>query len=130
MNQDTRTSEFQEDAQLVIDVLSEKEHVQLDYSAESISWLDNYIDEHRSELNDVEKLLLQEKFGAFLGESILRNFGGRWVRSGNDRWMIALGETVKASPFELIAEHLDHHTALAHEFQHIPDQIGRMAAHN
>ncbi len=126
----TRTSEFQEDAQLVIDVLSEKEQVQLDYSTESISWLDNYIDEHRADLNDGDKLLLQEKFGAFLGESILRNFGGRWVRNSDNHWMIAFGETVKASPFELIAQHLDHHTALSHEFQHIPDQIGRKAAQN
>ncbi len=126
----TRTSEFQEDAQLVIDVLSEKEQVHLDYSAESISWLDNYIDEHRADLNDGDKLLLQEKFGAFLGESILRNFGGRWVRNNDNHWMIAFGETVKASPFELIAQHLDHHIALSHEFQHIPDQIGRKASQN
>ena len=130
MNTATRTSEFQEDAQLVIDVFSEKEHVLLDYSAESVSWLDNYIDEHRAELNDGDKLLLQEKFGAFLGESILSNFGGRWIQSGNDHWMIVFGETEKTSPFELIAEHLDHHTALSHKFQHIPDQIGRMAAQN
>ena len=126
----TRTSEFQEDAQLVIDVLSEKEQVQLDFSAESISWLDNYIDEHRAELDDGDKLLLQEKFGAFLGESIRRNFGGRWVRGGDDNWMIEFGETDKASPFELIAQHLDHHTALTNEFQHIPDHIGRKAAQN
>lgn len=130
MNTAIKTSNFQEDAQLVIEVLKEKEHVRLDYSAESISWLDSYIERHRSELNDGDKELLAEKFGAFLGESIRRNYGGRWVRNSDNAWIIVFDETDKASPFELIAQHLDHHTALTYEYRHILDQIGPQAAQN
>ena len=130
MNTVANTSEFQEDAQLVIEVFGEKEKVQLDFSADSVSWLDTYIDEHRAELDEGEKHLLQEKFGAFLGESILRNFGGQWVKSSEDRWMIAFGGQKQTSPFELIGEHLDHHTSLTQVFRHMPEHLGRNAAKN
>ena len=112
---------LQEDAQLVIDVLSEKEEVQLDYSADSISWLDTYIEQHRDELDARDKSLLQEKFGAFLGESIRHNYGGRWVRDGSGGWKIVFQDDFQASPFELIGEHLDHHTELTEVFEHLPD---------
>ena len=125
-----KTTEIREDAQLVIQVLSEKEDVRLDYSAASISWLDTYIDDHRAELDARDKAVLQEKFGAFLGESIRRNYGGEWVRGDEDRWMIAFGEQGRTSPYEIIGEHLDHHIPLSRIFRHIPDQFERNAARN
>ncbi len=121
MNSSLNSLELQEDAQLVIDVLSENAEVDLDFSADSVSWLDAYIEEHRHELDERDKSLLQEKFGAYLGESIRRNYGGRWVKGSGDRWMIVFDEEYQASPFELIGEHLDHHTELTEVFAHLPD---------
>ena len=109
--------EFREEAQLVVDTLREKEDVRLDFSAESVSWLDDYIAEHRAALDAGEKRLLQEKFGAYLGESMRRAVGGKWVADAGDRWIIAFSERDHASPFEWIAEHLDHHTALTRHFR-------------
>lgn len=115
------TRELQEDAQLVIDVLSENESVDLDFSADSVAWLDTYIERRRDRLDERDKSLLQEKFGAYLGESIRRNYGGRWVKGSGDRWTIVFGDDFQASPFELIGEHLDHHTELSEVFTHLPD---------
>ena len=115
------STELQDDAQLVIEVLSEKEDIQLDYSADSVSWLDTYIEQHRAELDDGDKSVLQEKFGAFFGESIRHNFGGRWVKGSGDRWMIVFDEHHLASPFDIIGEHLDHHIPLTEVFEHLPD---------
>ena len=112
---------LREDAQLVIDVIGEKEAVQLDYSAESVRWLDDYIERHRAQLDASDKSLLQEKFGAYLGESIRHNFGGRWTRDSQGEWTIVFDEQRQASPFALIAEHLDHHTALSQNFVSLPD---------
>ena len=112
---------LREDAQLVVDVIGEKEAVQLDYSAESVRWLDDYIERHRGELDASDKSLLQEKFGAYLGESIRHNFGGRWTRDSQGEWTIVFDEQRHASPFALIAEHLDHHTALAQAFASLPE---------
>ena len=113
--------ELQKDAQLVIEVLNEKAEIQLDFSSNSVSWLDTYIEQHRDELNERDKTLLQEKFGAYLGESIRRNYGGRWVKGSGDRWMIVFDEEHQALPFEIIGAHLDHHTALTEVFEHLPD---------
>ena len=115
------SSDLQEDAQLVIDVLSEKEDVELDYSPDSVSWLDTYIEEHREELDAGDKSVLQEKFGAYLGESIRHTFGGRWVRDSDDQWMIVFDDAHQASPFEVIGDHLDHHASLTQYFEHLPD---------
>ena len=121
MNPIADSVELQEDAQLVIEVLSEKAEIQLDYSADSVSWLDTYIEEHRHELDERDKSLLQEKFGAFLGESMRHNYGGRWVKGSGNSWTIVFDEDAQASPFELIGEHLDHHTDLTEVFTHLPD---------
>ena len=70
MNTVAKASELHEDAQLVIEVISEKEDVRLDFSADSVLWLDTYIDQHRAKLNEGDKTVLREKLGAFLGETI------------------------------------------------------------
>ena len=121
MNTVAESSELREDAELVIEVLSEKEDVLLDFSVDSVSWLDTYIDEHRAELDDGDKSVLREKFGAFLGESIRANYGGRWVKDSRDSWAIVFDEERQASPFDIIGEHLDHGTPLSDVFQHVPD---------
>ncbi|MCY4145288.1 MAG: hypothetical protein OXE95_06815 [Chloroflexi bacterium] len=120
MSASALSANLREDAQLVIDVIGEKEAVTLDYSAESVRWLDSYIARHRGELDAGDKSLLQEKFGAYLGESIRHNYGGCWARARNGEWMIEFDERHQASPFALIAEHLDHHTALAQTFASLP----------
>lgn len=118
-----KTTTPQEDAQLVIEVLSEKEAVQLDYSAASVSWLDTYIDRHRNQLDTRDKQVLQEKFGAFLGESIRHAYGGDWVCGDENRWLIEFGDKSQTSPFEIIGEHLEHRTSLSQVFEHMPERI-------
>ena len=121
MYQVAESAELVEDAELVIEVLSEKEDVQLDYSADSISWLEDYIDEHRAKLDDGDKSVLREKLGAFLGESIRHNFGGRWVKASDGSWMILFDEERQTSPFDIVGEHLDHHASLSQAIGHLPD---------
>ena len=123
MNTSAKSAELREDAQLVIDVLSEKEDILLDFSADSVSWLDAYIEEHRAQLNERDKSLLQEKFGAYFGESVRHNYGGRWVKGSGDRWMIVFDEERQLSPFEIIGEHLDHHIELTEVFERLPDHM-------
>ena len=52
------STELREDAKLVIEVLGEKEDIQLDFSADSVSWLDTYIEQHRAELDEGDKSVL------------------------------------------------------------------------
>ena len=130
MNTAAKASELHEDAQLVIEVISDKEDVRLDFSADSILSLDTYIDRHRAKLNEGDKTVLREKFGAFLGETIRRHYGGQWVKGNGNHWMIAFGEQNLTSPFDMISDHLDNQTSLTQFFQHIPDHINRRASQN
>ncbi len=119
----SESNELQQDAQLVIEVLGEAERVALDYSVDSVSWLDGYIERHRADLDAAEKTLLQQKFGAYLGETIRHNYGGRWARDENGEWKIVFQEAQQAAPFAIIGEHLDHHTALSEVIAHLPDSL-------
>ena len=86
-------------------------------------WLDGYIDEHRAKLDAGDKSVLREKLGAFLGESIRHNYGGRWVKDSDDSWMIVFDEEHQTSPFDIIGEHLDQHGSLSQTFEHLPDMM-------
>ena len=128
MNTVAESSDLREDAELVIEVLSEKEDIRLDYSADSIFWLDGYIDEHRAKLDAGDKSVLREKLGAFVGESIRHNFGGRWVKASDGSWMIVFDDEHQAAPFEIIGKHLDQNASLAQAFEHLPNLM--LHSHN
>jgi hypothetical protein len=123
-------SELQEDAKLVIDVMNEKEDVQLDYSEKAISWLDTYIDQHQHELNETDKTVLQEKFGAFVGETIRQNYGGEWIHTDNDEWMIAFNDEVQTAPFEMVSTTLETETSLTKLYKRIPELFDQNAINN
>lgn len=126
MNTMSQTSELQYDAKLVIDIMNEKEDVKLEFSADSISWLDEYINQHRNNLNDHEKQLFREKFGAFVGEAIRHTYGGQWVQA-EDEWLIGFNDDAKTSPFAMVAEQLENKGSLASLYQRIPELLGRTA---
>lgn len=130
MNTVAKASELHEDAQLVIEVISEKEDVRLDFSADSVLWLDTYIDQHRAKLNEGDKTVLREKLGAFLGETIRRHYGGQWVKGSGNHWLIAFDEQSQTSPFDMISGHLDNQTSLTQFFRRIPNHINRRASRN
>lgn len=122
-------SELQDDAKLVIAVMSEKEDVTLDFSADSISWLDTYINQHRNDLSNHDKQVLGEKFGAFVGETIRRTYGGQWIQANNE-WMIGFNDDAQTSPFEMVREQLENEVSLTSLYQRIPELFDRNASNN
>lgn len=129
MNTMLQPSELHNDAKLVIDVMSEKEDVQLDFSADSISWLDTYINQHRHNLNDNDKHILREKLGAFVGETIRRTYGGQWVQAGNE-WMIGFNDETATSPFEMVHAQLEDESSLTSLYERIPELFAPNASNN
>jgi len=130
LNTIAHSSELQDDAKLVIDVMSEKEDVQLDFSADAISWIDTYINQHQHDLNENDKTVLREKFGAFVGETIRRNYGGQWVQADGDEWMIAFDDNAQTAPFEMVSATLDNGSSLTHLYQRIPELFDGNAKQN
>lgn len=130
MNTITHTSELSEDAKLVIEVMNEKEDVQLDFSADAITWLDTYINQHASDLSDNEKTVLREKFGAFVGETIRHNYGGQWVQADGDEWMIVFDDSAQTAPFEMVTATLDKQSSLTKLYHRIPELFDNNAVQN
>ena len=130
MNTATHTSAISEDAKLVIEVMNEKEDVQLDFSADAISWLDTYIKQHHNTLSEDDKTVLCEKFGAFVGETIRRNYGGQWVQANENNWMIVFDDQAKTEPFEMVSASLDRRSSLTSLYQQIPELFDNNAMRN
>lgn len=123
-------SELRENAELVVSVLNEKEHAQLDYSPDSISWLEAYIDQHRPQLSDDDKRILHEKFGSYLGEVIRLNYGGEWYEVDEGEWAIAFNNEPAAHPFDIVHDHLYHAESMARLYEQIPELFDRKADSN
>jgi len=129
LNTIAHSSEIQDNAKLVIDVMNEKEDAGLDYSADSISWLDTYINQHQSDLDENDKMVLREKFGAFVGETIRQNYGGQWVQADGE-WMIAFDEDATTAPFEMVGATLNQETTLTNLYARIPELFDDKAMRN
>jgi hypothetical protein len=110
--------------------MSEKEDVQLDFSADAISWLDTYIHQHYNTLSEDDKTVLCEKFGAFVGETIRRNYGGQWVQANENNWMIVFDDQAKTEPFEMVSATLDRRSSLTSLYQQIPELFDNNAIRN
>jgi hypothetical protein len=74
------------------------------YNETGVRWVAKYIQEK----HDSGDTTLREEqtfmIGAFLGECIIRNFGGAWAES-NGRWCVRFGEGTAAYPFTKVAKH-------------------------
>ncbi|WMW80889.1 hypothetical protein RF679_01080 [Undibacterium cyanobacteriorum] len=53
---------------------------EISYDEEGVRWLDDIIEQQRNSIKPANKIELVEIFGAFLGECIIRNYGGTWAR--------------------------------------------------
>lgn len=66
--------------------------VELRYDDDSVSRLDQWINDHRHEITPQGAEYMAAVFGAFVGECMRRELGGVWERQGED-WGIRLTMT-------------------------------------
>jgi hypothetical protein len=67
----------------------------LDFSEESLAFIDHYIEKTRGETIDASVLaLIAPALGAYFGETAIARFGGRWLIEGHDpsKWRIELSK--------------------------------------
>jgi len=82
----------------------------LDYDRATVEWLDGYIDRNRDIFSGDKRYGWAMAFGYILGESIVREFGARWVRDEQfgDEWVVELPNGVgKANPIGKTYKHLE-----------------------
>lgn len=97
-------------AELVLQELRHLNGVDFGYTQESIEWLEGYIERMRvsGEFGDDEtKNKLISVLGSFLGECIVRSYGGTW-RQHEGIWCVVFNDKNMAFPFAKVAKQIDY----------------------
>ncbi len=92
-------------AERLIVTLSETVEVNLKYDRASVEWLDGYLERIRPNLEESSVEGISYSVGAFLGECIIANHGGRW-RASDGAWGIYFDDENAAYPFAKVQKHL------------------------
>ena len=96
-------------ADLVLQELRQLSSIDFGYTKESVEWLEGYIERLRNsgEFDDVEtRNKLISVFGCFLGECVIRCYGGEW-RQHEATWCVAFENGDMAFPFAKVAKQFD-----------------------
>lgn len=94
---------------MVVQQLRPLSDIDFGYTRESVEWVEGYIERLRNsgELDDVEmKNKLTSVLGSFLGECIVRCYGGTW-RQHEGEWCVAFDDDNMAFPFAKVAKQIE-----------------------
>ena len=78
---------------------------QFEYDEDSVKFLSNVITDERLHLSEQAKRILPEVWGAYLGETLIRKLGGKWVKIG-DRYGVLIGKSHIAFPLDKVHKHI------------------------
>lgn len=98
-------------AELVLQQIRSLNGPDCSYTEESVKWLEGYIERLRDsgEFENAEtKTKLISVFGSFLGECIVRCYGGAWKQHESGVWCVAFNEDNIAFPFAKVAKQIDY----------------------
>jgi hypothetical protein len=110
-------------AELVIQQLTPLSGINFGYNSDSVAWLDHYIEQQRTrpDLQPEDINGLVNVFGSFLGECIIRCFGGRWFDRDGE-WVVCFDAENMAFPFNKIHKQFLNgtHDSIHYFFETIP----------
>ncbi len=97
-------------AEMTIQQLRPLSRIDFGYNAESVEWLEGYIEELRRS-GEFEEAAKKDKLvsvlGSFLGECIVRCYGGVWTQR-DGVWCVAFEGGNIAFPFAKVSKQMDH----------------------
>ena len=87
-------------AEFVISQLGPLSGLAFGYNAESVAWVDGFIENQRNRSDIDENMVngLVSTLGSFLGECIIRCYGGRWQNIRGE-WCVSFDDKNAANPF-------------------------------
>ena len=98
--------QFKHLAETLISTMSKQAGVELAYDAASVAWVDGFVERQRERFAGEEAGGLVNVIGAFVGECIIANFGGRW-RESDGTWGVFFDEGTAAFPFAKVRKQFD-----------------------
>ena len=93
-------------AELVIAFARDQFGQGLAYDEQAIRWLDGYIQRQHEAGDPNDRDSLVSTLGSFLGECIIRSFGGKWAMVDGS-WCVQFDEKNAAFPFAKVAKQLE-----------------------
>jgi len=98
---------IEQNARVVVEVMSEDLGAPFDFNRKSVEVLDAYIEKHRTSFDDTTREELISLFGSFLGETIIKTYGGDWRYNTEFGWGVELPARVTVFPFNTTRNHFD-----------------------
>lgn len=90
-------------AEIVLAGARDRLDVEIDFDEGGVRWLDGYIERNREALDSTTIDSLVDIFGSFLGECIIRSYGGAW-REVEERLGVYFNEKNAVYPFSKVAK--------------------------
>jgi hypothetical protein len=100
---------IQANARMTIEQLRPLSKIDFGYNAESVKWLEGYIERMRASgqfENEATKDKLISVFGSFLGECLVHCYGGAWTDVREGSWSVRIGNNF-AFPFNKVTKQID-----------------------
>lgn len=94
-------------AELVASVAAKQLGKGVGYDEAGVRWLDGYIQRQHEQGDRANQDGLVNTLGSFLGECIVRTFGGEWAEVDGS-WCVRFDDRNAAYPFAKVAKHLEH----------------------
>lgn len=93
-------------AELVVSVARKQLGKEIGYDGAGVRWLDGYIQSRHEQGDPAERDGLVNTLGSFLGECIIRSFGGAWGELDGS-WCVRFDERNAAFPFAKVRKQLE-----------------------
>lgn len=93
-------------ADLVVRLMRENLDTELSFDSAGVEWVDGYINRLRDSLAADKRSGLISTLASFVGESIIRTYGGTWVEQ-DGWWGVRVSERVWACPFAKIEKQFE-----------------------
>jgi hypothetical protein len=88
-------------AELVVRTFRDELQVELRFDQAGVEWIDGYINRMRDSLPAKERPGLISTLGSYIGECIIRTYGGAWVEK-DGMWGVQVNDRIWACPFATI----------------------------
>lgn len=133
MNDEIELKQLQDTATVAVDEFRDMSGLGagFGYNAQSLEWLDGYIEETRGLERTSEELeALERVIGAYLGECMIATYGGKWEKS-EDGWGVTINDSLTVFPFRKVAKQFayGHENSIYSMFGMIPNLSHDPAAH-
>ncbi|HEX8458658.1 MAG TPA: hypothetical protein VF656_15285 [Pyrinomonadaceae bacterium] len=91
---------IKQNAELVIRQMSQVSGFDFGYDAQSVAWLDGYIERRRVRADITPEVVngLVSVFGSYLGECVIRCYGGYWENE-DGQWRVSFDRANAVYPF-------------------------------